>query len=511
MKSSTRLIMGFLFILGIVLLMVISLEGAIGETIIVAKKGSRDYDNINDAVDAATDGDTILVKEGTYKENVVIENSITLIGNGSANTIIQGSGSGNVVGIYSDWVNISGFKIIESGPESSQGAGIKVNANHNKVFNNTLQENGNGIYVFRSQSNTINNNICSNNFVGICLGLSGNNIIENNTMSDNYRGIYISGDYNFINNNTCIINQFAGIVLAGSHDTTLTRNIFVRNGITIQGANEMYWDSHEIDTSNTVNGRPIYYYKNASGITIPAGAGQVILSNCTKMIIENQNLSFSFIGLSLGYSDNNTISLNTFSNNLQYGVSLWYSDDNSITDNNFTNNNYGMSIGWSDHNTIKRNTFTGNDFCAINIGSGSDNIVTNNHFDDNTADIYGDYIEKEENGDNGEFNLLMCCFIFVIICAGIGVFVWKKRQSSLHQSIGSAKSTLVSPYNPPAKSVPVPDVVFPVEGSCSGCNAKLKIRKPGRIMCPICKTYAMVNEQGQFLADSGKGVKGGGE
>ena len=75
----------------------------IRKTITVNDDGWADYDNIQDAVDHANNGDTIFVYSGTYYENVIIDVSIDLIGEDKETTIVDGSGEddvflGNVVG-----------------------------------------------------------------------------------------------------------------------------------------------------------------------------------------------------------------------------------------------------------------------------------------------------------------------------------------------------------------------------------------------------------------------------
>ena len=51
------------------------------------------YPTIQQAVDAAESGDTILVRAGTYDEDVVINGkSISLIGESASNTTIRGLG-----------------------------------------------------------------------------------------------------------------------------------------------------------------------------------------------------------------------------------------------------------------------------------------------------------------------------------------------------------------------------------------------------------------------------------
>jgi hypothetical protein len=69
-----------------------------------------DFTNIQDAVDAAYEGDIIYVYNGTYYERISIPNSLTLIGeNRSANII--GMGSGKCVYITASNVTIEGFTI----------------------------------------------------------------------------------------------------------------------------------------------------------------------------------------------------------------------------------------------------------------------------------------------------------------------------------------------------------------------------------------------------------------
>ena len=93
-------------------------------TIIVDADGLGDFNKIQDAIDDASVGDTIRVFAGTYYGNVKLNKTISLIGNGTANTTLNGAGSGTVLHITADWVNISGFKITNSG-ESQNDAGIK--------------------------------------------------------------------------------------------------------------------------------------------------------------------------------------------------------------------------------------------------------------------------------------------------------------------------------------------------------------------------------------------------
>ena len=69
---------------------------------------------IQNLIDEASDGDTIYIPSGTYYENIVIDKSISLIGEDKDTTVIDGRGRGNVVHISANWVNITGFKICDT-------------------------------------------------------------------------------------------------------------------------------------------------------------------------------------------------------------------------------------------------------------------------------------------------------------------------------------------------------------------------------------------------------------
>ena len=103
--------------------------------------------------------------------------------------------------------------------------------------------------------------------------LDNNNIAKNtcsNNSEEGLRLVYCSGIS--IKDNIWLNNK-VGIFLWNTSYTVLVNNTFLKNGIRIIGDSLEHWNTHLIDTTNTVNGKPVYYYKNQSGGTVPADAG----------------------------------------------------------------------------------------------------------------------------------------------------------------------------------------------------------------------------------------------
>jgi len=139
---------------------------------------------------------------------------------------------------------------------------------------------------------------------GINLYASRSCILENNICSSNAQsGIFLEHcfyDTITIDNNTCEYNEM-GIVLEDSVDCSLGSNTMTGNGIFID-TDKLHFMSHTIEMTNLVNEKPVYYFKNQTGIVIPSGAGQVILVNCSGLRVEEQNCSNCTIGIYVGFS-----------------------------------------------------------------------------------------------------------------------------------------------------------------------------------------------------------------
>ena len=110
-----------------------------------------DFGTIQGAIDNAVDGDTILVGDGTYTENLLINNkSVFLISeSGPDVTIIDGGASGSVIDIFGGGASntvVSGFTIQNGfrGNFDLGGAGILIRASSPTITQNLITNNNQG-------------------------------------------------------------------------------------------------------------------------------------------------------------------------------------------------------------------------------------------------------------------------------------------------------------------------------------------------------------------------------
>ncbi|MCK4445256.1 MAG: right-handed parallel beta-helix repeat-containing protein, partial [Thermoplasmata archaeon] len=309
-------------------------------TLFVGGSGPGNYTAIQSAIDNATPGDTIHVYSGTYYENVRVYKYLSLIGEDRNTTIVDGNGLYDVVKVTADWVNISSFTIRNSGTDWMDGGISLEYAQNCSIRNNTLLENEIGV-VSRFSNNTsfLDNNVSGRDYYGIYLASSNNNVIVNNIISSESQSysIYVAGSHNATVINNTISGRDLGIFLSGSESSRILMNVMIDNGIYVGGRIE-HWNTHTIDSSNTVNGKPVIYWKNANGGTIPPGAGEVILANCTNVVVENLNLSEGSIGILFGFSSDSTIRNNTITSQTWASFELWNCYNSTVTENNISRN-----------------------------------------------------------------------------------------------------------------------------------------------------------------------------
>ena len=155
--------------------------------------GGQNFTKIQSAIDNASSGDTIFVYHGTYNETVVINKSITLLGENSEKPVIfyeRGLGdAANIVLIDANNCTFNGFKITAS-HGVSEIIGITIYSSNNTISNNSIANTTKGIEIGPGyENNTIIWNNISYNSYAIRVQDATKNKIFLNMIAFNERGI----------------------------------------------------------------------------------------------------------------------------------------------------------------------------------------------------------------------------------------------------------------------------------------------------------------------------------
>ena len=282
------------------------------------------------------------------------------------------------------------FSKIQNVTVSNNGDGIVLlESGNNMLIGNNVNSNDNdGIYLEYSSNNTlIGNNANSNNGNGIDLYESGNNSLSgNNANSNNGNGIYLyeSGNNTLSGNNAS--NNSNGIYLDYSSNNTLFDNTMAENSFNFGLYGESGSDfNNQIDYSNTVDGKPIYYVKNANNTVYDSStnAGLIYCINCINVTIKDIELLKNEVGILFWNTTSSKIQNVTVSNNY-YGIELYVSSNNTLSGNNASNNYGGIVLWESGNNTLSGNNANSNNEIGIVVyESGNNTLSDNNALNDN--------------------------------------------------------------------------------------------------------------------------------
>ena len=298
------------------------------------------YPTIQAAIGNASDGDRVYVRAGTYYENVVVDKSISLIGEGPERTIIAGEGLVGVL-VRHDGVVLTGFKIVMHSVVRYYYGVHLLSVKNCSVFNNRIENAFYGMWLYDAFYNSVFNNVITGNQNGVNIEASHNNTLAKNTITHNNDwGIFNTGS----NNNNIVGNYFSAngdaISLNGYSETTSENNLILGNtfrqntykGIAVESASHNNIIGNSITETGTEGTRGV-----GEGILIAAGSYNLIKDN---------TIAFNEIGIRLEASSN-TIIQNTVENNRESAITNWYRftvpTDNKIYSNNFINNYVNFS------------------------------------------------------------------------------------------------------------------------------------------------------------------------
>jgi len=131
-----------------------------------------------------------------------------------------------------------------------------------------------GIYLSGVSNVTIKNVNIKHFYYGIYLYESSNNVLSGNNVANNWYGIELTYSSNStLSGNNVTANYYNGIFLDHSSDNTLSGNVMGNNQWNFGVAgDELSHYLRSVDTSNLVDGKPVYYFMNQSDMVVNADA-----------------------------------------------------------------------------------------------------------------------------------------------------------------------------------------------------------------------------------------------
>ncbi|DAC73081.1 MAG TPA: hypothetical protein DSN98_01945 [Thermoplasmata archaeon] len=341
-KKISIAVMSFILLSSLIGVFSVNRVQAVGLTIYVNCNGGANYIKIQDAIDHTVTGDTVFVYSGTYYAKIEIDKAINLFCSKNPPTIIDGGGSGNVVDISVDDVNLSGFRI-QHGID-----GIRIhNASNVTIKDNTIRDTAYGIFIESlSHNNTIyRNNLLHNTQNAYDQGsnswddgavFGGNywsDYTGNNANSDGFGDTpyTISGGSN--KDRYPMMKPFnespvAGFTFVPSKPTTLDVIRFTDTSTVLEGNIVKYTWNFGDGTASTGQGPTHRYIDNGTYIVTLNVTDEYGVANITsqKIIVLNGRPAPNFIFSPLNPSDLQIVTFKDTSVDLDGNIVVWLWD-----------------------------------------------------------------------------------------------------------------------------------------------------------------------------------------
>ena len=396
----------------------------------VGGSGPNNYTSIQDAINDASNDDTIIVYSGQYFERVMVDKSLHLYGvdTGDGIPYVCANNTGSVFSVEEDNCIIDGFSANDAGDNPSYERAGFVLYSRNCIIKNCISQ--------------------GNSFTGIYLGANGitNNVkLINNTIRGAAVGIYmppspIGGSENILIMGNNIISNGEGMELNQGIDFLISKNNIISNKRGVR----IWFGGKHIITDNNISESDSYG----------------LLIEYSDHIVTNNTINYNGKqGIVVNGAYRNEIINNNISNNGDSGVTLWYASDNILEDNivkyngnigiwancedggeahrnHICNNTFygGLALYFSDYNIVYGNNFSNGGLMLI---SSTENTVENNIV--NGRDLV--YLKDQSNCkviSAGQIILIDCESIIIqgqnLSYASIGIQLFNSNNCNIYKN-----------------------------------------------------------------------------
>jgi len=380
------------------LIWLMPIDGA--RTYIVDDSGFANYDTIQEAVIAASNGDTIYIKPGEYNEEVILNRSLTLMPLTGENgpIILKGNGLETGITITAEGCSLQGLTI-----EDFSGPGIYIQSDRNTIKENVFKNCNPALLVRGSHENLIaenammdcqgavalwenstKNTVSENSIVGCNLSIvvreAGENIILSNKISDAYWGMWLDHAQNCqIESNDIQSKRYGMWILNSSSNDVLQNRVRIRGsaaditqGINLANASETALQGNEINDATF-------------GLIVVSSKNNKLTDNA---ILRCTNAAYIKDANLLEIKNNSIIAT-------EYGIRMENSSKNSFSQNKIEDGTVGLDMGQSRQNNFSENQISGIADTAIQISSSHDNTLSANQIANSSKGII--LLESSEN------------------------------------------------------------------------------------------------------------------
>ncbi|WP_138430977.1 nitrous oxide reductase family maturation protein NosD [Fodinibius saliphilus] len=313
-----------------VLLLLLSVQLVQSQPIVVPKGSS-----INDGIDRAEPGDTLIIEEGLYKEyDIKVDKPLTILGDGDVT--IDGDRKGFILVITADDVTVKNIEI--------------------KHASTSFME----------------------DYAGILIEETDNTLIENVTLTDNYFAIYLAKTTNSVIRNNHITASAKRETQSGNAiHLWYSKDVTIEDNYVAGHRDGLYFEFVE---GATISG-------NVSENNIRYGIHFMYSDHCRY---EDNTFRNNGGGVAVMYTSHVEIINNRFEDNwgsAAYGMLLKEINRSKIVGNEFYNNSVGLYIEATSRNEFKYNTFRQNGWAVKLMANSTDNIFTKNNFVANSFEV----------------------------------------------------------------------------------------------------------------------------
>jgi parallel beta-helix repeat protein len=372
------------------LIWLMPIEGA--RTYIVDDSGFANFNTIQEAVVAASNGDTIYIKPGEYNEEVILNRSLTLMPLTGENgpIILKGDGLEKGITITADGCSLQGLTM-----QDFAGPAIYVQSNRNSIKKNVFKNANPAILVRGSHENLISQNtildsqgavalwenstktlVSENDILGCNVSIvvrdAAENEILNNKISDAYWGIWLDHAGNCrIESNDIQSKRYGMWVLNSSYINVSQNKLRIRSSASdiTQGIN-LANASETILQGNAINDATF-------GLVISSSKNNKLMDNA---IISSTNAVFVRDSESQEMKNNSIVAM-------EYCIRMENSSKNSLHQNKIENGMVGLDLSLGRQNNISENQLSGITDTAVQITSSNENTLSGNRIGNSSKGI----------------------------------------------------------------------------------------------------------------------------